>query len=93
MKKGERFDKSELLKFDEISKDALEYDENPFVIITENNQKATIDKYCDVVFTNNLTDNEEELLEMLHNSKSDVGKVEIDHDKLMLGKKFLKEFW
>lgn len=77
---------------DETDINVLEYSENPFVIITESNQKIVIDKYCDAVFVNDLTDNEEELLEMIHETKSDADNKEVDHDKIVLGKKFLKKF-
>lgn len=69
-----------------------EYDGNPFVTITGDNQEEHIDQYCDVVFANNLTDNEEEFLDIIHTSGSDVNNDKTDHDKLFLGKNFLKNF-
>lgn len=70
----------------------LEFSENPFVIITEENQERVVDKFCDAVFISNLTDNEEEFLEMLHGSGVDGDRRETDQEKLLLGKNFLKDF-
>lgn len=72
--------------------DVLEYSENPFVIIPEENQEIIIDKFCDAVFISNLTDNEEEFLEMLHGMGVDGDIGEVDQEKLLLGKNFLKKF-
>lgn len=89
---GEREKLDESLGFDEVSKDVLEYGENPFVVITDENQEIAVEKYCDIVFANNLTDNEEEFLEQIHDSRLNDRGIEVDHDKLVLGKNFLKEF-
>lgn len=74
------------------NEDVLEFGENPFVIITEENQEKVVDKFCDAVFISNLTDNEEEFLEMLHRSGEDGDRGKIDQEKLLLGKNFLKNF-
>lgn len=89
---GEREKLDESLGFDEVSKDVLEYGENPFVVITDENQEIAVEKYCDIVFANNLADNEEEFLEQIHDSRLNDRGIEVDHDKLVLGKNFLKEF-
>lgn len=74
------------------NEDVLEFGENPFVIITEENQEKVVDKFCDAIFISNLTDNEEEFLEMLHRSGEDGDRGKIDQEKLLLGKNFLKNF-
>ena len=91
-KHGMQIDELTNLESDEDIIDVLEYGDNPFVVITKENQDEVIDKYCDAVFIYNLTDNEEEFIEMLHDSKTDTNMEGLDHDKLVLGKKFLKEF-
>lgn len=73
---------------DEISIEALQYSESPFIIIKKDGQDEIIDKYCDTVFINNLTDNEEEFIDMIHSSDKD----SLSSDKLVAGKHFLKEF-
>lgn len=80
------------VEFATDNKDVLEFGENPFVIITEENQERVVDKFCDAVFISNLTDNEEEFFEMLHGSGVDGDIGETDQEKLLLGKNFLKEF-
>lgn len=79
-------------EFSEANIEVLDYGENPFVVINESNQEIAIDKYCDSVFIGNLTDNEEEFFQMLGESATDSGSMGTEHDKLVLGKQFLKDF-
>lgn len=87
-----QMDEMDYLEFDEAGIEALEYDENPFIVITNDNQQTVIDKFCDSVFINNLTDNEEEFFEMLHKSSGDIDSEETERDTLVWGKRFLKDF-
>lgn len=68
----------------------IKYESEPFVIITNYNQDELIEKYCDAVFKNNVTDNEEELYETEQREDTDLLKE--NYSESISGMKFLNDF-